>query len=204
MRDRKVTARNPKPQSDGFGESSSESPAYKVLTSPNFLGRPKKGFFGRLREDFSDSPIGGFTFLVVVAVFVFSALKDLGYLEPADPGPPLEATILAQRDGADILFHIEGVKLTDRALVAQVASWVYSDGTAMPVAYVREENPADALPGTNGGPVRVEGEYFVSGLFRARVHSAVINDPEAQFRVCWVYDALPVYCAEIAYADIGG
>jgi len=147
-----------------------------------------------MRKEAAESPWGAFAFAVVFLMLAFLVADRLGAFAP---GPVLRnltmyAGISAASDA--VALRIEGDKTTDDVLRARVASWIFSDGTAMAVALDAVEDTVQT---------RQAGDHFVSQVYSARIPSAARTDAGARLRVCFVYDP-GLSCVEKPFSEISG
>lgn len=151
----------------------------------------------RWKMDMERAPLLALVFFLVLGLVGAKIAELAGAFEP---GPPLDVTLEAHMvSEGRVAFLSYGTKLTDRALIAQSAAWMFSDGTAMPV-------PATLLDAPPGEPpvlaVREQGEYFVSRYYEVPVIAAVRSDRGAALRVCWIYEEHRPYCQQIVFETI--
>ena len=185
-----ITTERKRP-SNGYGEPSSQRSSLAAL--PTAFGSSGDGLLTHLRQDVARSPWGAAAFAATLLMLLFLVVDRLGVLTP---GPVLRNLVMhASLDdtGGSVLFRVEGDKATNDTLRARVASWIFSDGTAMAVAL--EGNP----PAQN----RLAGDHFVSQEYSARIPPAARTDAGARLRVCLAYDP-GMSCVETPFSEIAG
>ena len=185
------TTRGQRPASSGSGEPSSQRSSLAAL--PTAFGSSGDGLLTHLRQDVARSPWGAAAFAATLLMLLFLVVERTGGFAP---GPVLRNLVMhASLDdtGGSVLFRVEGDKVTNDTLKARVASWIFSDGTAMAVAL-------------EGGPPaqnRQAGDHFISQQYTARIPSAARTDAGARLRVCLAYDP-GMSCVETPFSQIAG
>jgi len=146
-----------------------------------------------MRKEAAESPWGAAAFALVSLMLLFLVVDRLGVFSPGPVLRNLEIHARLDHLGEGVLFRVEGDKMTNDVLKARVASWLFSDGTAMAVA----------LEGDMLVQNRLAGDHFVSQEYSARIPSAATTDAGARLRICFVYDP-GMSCVEKPFSEIAG
>lgn len=144
-----------------------------------------------MRKEAAESPWGAAAFVVVALMLAFLIVDRLGVFAPGPVLRNLQIHATLDPLGETVLFSVEGDKTTNDTLKARVASWLFSDGTAMAVA----------LDGNLPVQNRQAGDHFVSQQYSARIPSAARTDAGARLRICFAYDP-GLSCVEKPFSEI--
>ena len=151
-----------------------------------------------LAKDFRNAPAMAMVFILAAVMTAWFIAERLGVF---DPGPPLSIERIVTTVVEDKVYYtVEGTKLTDRNLIAQTASWLFSDDSVMPVAI---ERVVDGFP-ASGQPRRVQGDHFISAMNSVAIPEAASTDMGVRLRWCWAYESTPTFCVDRLLAEIVG
>jgi len=153
---------------------------------------PREGILTTMRRDIGRSPWGAAAFAATLLMLFFLTADRLGWFAP---GPVISDMVMIGHiergpAGDEFVFQVSGLKTTNDTLLSRSASWIFSDGTPLLA-------PIDTPTQAN----RVEGERFMSQVWRTPIPAAVDSDRGAVLRVCFGYDP-GMSCVQKAFSDM--